>query len=151
MRHNKSPLNLVLINRKTRKVASNSSWLNVLKAHAHLNGDYQGIAGLLAQDSKKYLQHNAVVFKKQRKQDHENARARVQAKALLPLLVAIWGEQLPKHREPRRQNFANWVAKEFQNRKSEALSSATDLGYDELIDAERSARWWLDQLEKMQS
>lgn len=144
-------LHHVLINKTTGKVASNSSWLKAIKAHAYLYGDYQGIAGLLTKDGEKYLKHNAVVFKKQRKQDHENAKARVQAKALLPLLAAIWGEQLPRHRAPRRQDFAHWVAREFRNRNSAAFSSAVDRGYNELIDANRSARWWLDQLEKMQS
>ena len=151
MRYKSDLQSLVLINRKTEKVASNSSWLNALKAHAYMNGDLEGIAGLLAQGGKKYLRHNAVTFKKQRKQDHETAKARVQAKAMLPFLAATWGEQLPKHKAPRRHDFAKWVAKEFRNRQSAAFSYATDLGYHELIDAKRSARWWLDQLEKMQS
>jgi hypothetical protein len=151
MRNNKSNLNLVLINRKTKKVASNSSWLNALRAYAQLKGDHKGIAGLLAVDGKKYLRHNNVSAKIQRKQDHENAKARRQAKALLPLLAAIWGERLPKYKAPRRGDFVNWVTKAFNDRQSEAFILATKLGYNELIDAQRGQRWWLDQLKKMQS
>lgn len=152
-RNNPNMLELVLINRKTGKVASISSQFNILCVQAYLKNDFTGISRLFASKGATILRYNKLVLKQSRKpkSGHVNEHVRLQAKSILPVLAALWGEQLPKYRAPRRKDFANWVAKQFRDNGSCAFSYAAERGFDELLDAQRSARWWLDQLEKMQS
>ena len=61
---NKNESHLVLLNRKTGKIASSNSWLLALAARAHTIGDTSGIAGLLPQEqAKKLLVSNALSTK----------------------------------------------------------------------------------------
>jgi hypothetical protein len=149
----KTDEHIVLVNKKTGKVASTSTWLNLLAANFYASGRRHGIAGLLFAKGHAVLQHNEIEVKPKRSpaSGHVNANVRSQAKELIPALAVLWSDTLPIHRSPLRKDFAKWVAKEMDTPRSKAVLLAKNMGFDELLDAERSSRWWLDQLEKMQS
>ena len=143
----------VLVNRKTNRVASISSWLSILKARAFLKRDFRGIAGILAVGGAEILRCNKLSDKRKsyREFPHANETIRLQANALIPILATMWGQQLAAHREPRRLEFAKWIHTELTNGHSRAYAFACAQNFHDLLAAKRSARWWLDQLKKLQS
>lgn len=149
----------VLVNKKTGKVASTNHWLLALAACAHVNGDTSGIAGLLPQEhAKKMLVSNMLSTKVARKAIAGRLTDNIihQALGFLPQLAVLFVEQHPLHKTITRKNFCIWIVKQLADERSMAMRIALDHGYEDLIfntsgKRPRSARWWMDQLKKMQS
>ena len=100
---NKTESHLVLLNKKTGKVASTNNWLLVLAAHAHSTGDTSGVAGLLPQEqAKKLLVSNALSTKVARRAKEGRLTDNIsnQAVALLPQLAVLFVEQSPIISQP---------------------------------------------------
>ena len=156
---NKNESHLVFLNKKTGKVASSNSWLLALAAHAHCIGDKSGIAGLLPQDqAKKLLVSNELSIKVARRAKDGRLTDNIsnQAITLLPQLAVLFIEQHPIHKSITRKNFCDWVTKQLADEESFTYRNALHSGCENLIynttgDKPRSARWWLDQIKKMQS
>ena len=156
---NKNESHLVLQNKITGKVASTNKWLLALAAHAHCIGDTSGIAGLLPQEqAKKLLVSNELSTKVARRAKDGRLTDNIsdQAVTLLPQLAVLFGEQHPIHKTITRENFCVWVTKQLADETSVAYRNALHSGFENLIynttgDKPRSARWWLDQIKKMQS
>ena len=156
---NKTESHLVLLNKKTGKIASSNSWLLALAAHAHSVGETSGIAGLLPQEqAKKLLVSNKISTKVARtaKDGRLTGNIAVQAVTLLPQLAVLFGEQHLIHKTITRENFCLWVTKQLADETSFAFQNAINRGCEDLIqnttgNKPRSKRWWLDQIKKMQS
>lgn len=144
----------VLVNKGTKKVASSSNWLAALAAVAIANNDIAGIPSLLPiSKTKKLLKTNQLALKRQRgihvKKDSEIAR--YQAKQLVPTFAVIYGAQHLANRTPRRNEFCKWIVRELGNKASQAYKIAVDRNHHEVLQKTKNWRWWLNQLEKMQS
>ena len=156
---NKNESHLVLLNKKTDKIASSNSWLLALAAQTHNIDETSGIAGLLPQEqAKKLLVSNALSTKVARRAKAGRLTDKIsdQAVTLLPQLAVLFGEQHPIHKTITRENFCVWVTKQLADETSLAYRNALHSGCENLIynttgDTPRSARWWLDQIKKMQS
>ena len=156
---NKTKSHWVLLNKKTGKITSSNSWLLALAAHAHSIGETSGIAGLLPQEqAKKLLVSNALSTKVARRAKAGRLTDKIsdQAVTLLPQLAVLFGEQHPIHKTITRENFCVWITKQLADETSFAYRNALHSGCENLIynttgDKPRSARWWLDQIKKMQS
>lgn len=123
-------------------------------AYAHLKGDTQGIAGLLPhQKGKKLLANNYLAAKVKRPGviKPNRALAREQAKLMLPSLELIYRSTLKHHQKFLKKQFCTWVKSEINKPFSNAHKLATELGFDSIVEANHSVRWWMDQLKKMQS
>ena len=161
---NKNESHLVLLNKKTGKVASSNSWLLALAAQAYSMGDTSGIAGLLPQEqAKKLLVSNELSTKVARKAKDGRLTDNIsdQAVTLLPQLAVLFGDQHPTQKTITRKNFCKWVAKQLADETSNAYHKAVYKGFEDLIKATappdtdtdnrykpRSARWWQDQIKK---
>ena len=144
----------VLENIKTGKIASSNNWLNTLAAIAVMEDEASGIMAALPLDkAQQFLQHNKVVEKNKRSTRSNSARgnAREQAKKMIPYLAVIYEKTFTSDRPPRVNEFCQWVVWELQDRQSEANKDAVSKGLHDLIDANRTVRWWQDQIKKMQS
>ena len=156
---NKTRSHWVLLNKKTDKIASSNSWLLALAAHAHSIDETSGIAGLLPQEkAKKLLVSNALSTKVARRAKAGRLTDKIsdQAVTLLPQLAVLFGEQHPIHKTITRENFCVWITIQLADETSFAYRNALHSGCEHLIynttgDKPRSARWWLDQIKKMQS
>ena len=164
---NKTKSHWVLLNKKTDKIASSNGWLLALAAHAHSIDESSGIAGLLPQENaKKLLVSNKLSTKVARRAKDGRLTDNIsnQAVALLPQLAVLFVEQSPIHKTITRENFCVWVAKQLADETSNAYHKAVYKGFEDLIKATappdtdtdnrykpRSARWWQDQIKKMQS
>lgn len=139
----------VLENIKTGKIASSNNWLNTLAAIVVMEGEPSGITTVLPLDkAQRLLQRNKVVEKKPR---FKNNNSREQAKKMIPSLAALHGENLPNHKPPRINEFCKWAVRELQDPQSKIRKVAISKGFHDLIEARYTARWWQDQLKKMQS
>ena len=153
---NKTESHLVLLNKKTGKVASTNNWLLVLAARAHTSGDTSGIAGLLPQEqAKKLLVSNELSTKVARRAKDGRLTDNIsdQAVTLLPQLAVLFGDQHPIHKTITRENFCVWVTKQLADETSFASRNALHSGCEDLIYnttgyKPRSARWWQDQIKK---
>jgi len=149
----------VLLNKKTGKVASTNHWLLALAARAYLNRDTSGIAGLLPQEqAKKMLVSNMLSTKFVRRAQAGRFTDTVSNQAIdfLPQLAVLFGEQHPRHKTVTRKNFCSWIVSQLADESSIATRIALERGYEDLSlnttgDRPRSARWWQDQIKKMQS
>ena len=143
----------VLTNRKTGKISSSSNWLVALAAVAVTDQDNAGLASLLPQaKAKKLLTMNELSFRSQRGTVSPliNTQIRKEAKSFIPELAALWGEENPELRSPRRKDFCHWVVKCLLDKNSVAYKTAVDHDYYDILD-KTNWRWWLARLEKMQS
>jgi len=144
----------VLENIKTGKIASSNNWLNTLAAIAVLEDNSSGImAALPLNEARRLLQHNKVVEKNKRSTRSNSARGntREQAKKMMPYLAVSYQKTLPSDSPPRVNEFCKWVVLKLQDRQSEVNKDALSKGFHDLIDANRTKRWWQDQVKKMQS
>ena len=144
----------VLENKKTGKIASSSNWLNTLTAIAVMEDNCSGImAALPLNKARRLIQHNKVVEKNQRSTRSNSARGntREQAKKMIPYLAVSYQKSFTSDRPPRVNEFCQWVVLELQDRQSEVNKNAVSKGFHDLIDANRTKRWWQDQVKKMQS
>ena len=156
--HSRVPINnkkhQVFVSKRTGETASSNNWLVTLAGSAVLNKDYSGIVAILPlARAKRLLKFNKLVEKKARSVGRSSAResTRKQALAMIPKLAVLYGEQLPRHRPPRINEFCKWIVITLQDRASESSTYAESRRFYELIDANRNVRWWQDQLRKMQS
>ena len=139
----------VLENIKTGKLASSNNWLNTLAAIVVMEDESSGIMAVLPLDkAQRLLQRNKVVGKKPR---FKNNNSREQAKKMIPSLAALYGENLPNRKPPRVNEFCKWIVRELQDQQSKIRKVAISKGFYHLIEAKYTARWWQDQLKKMQS
>ena len=143
----------VLANKKTGRVSSSNDWLVRLAAIAVTTGDTGGIAALLPQSkARKLLAKNELVLRVKRGVRSKPIREelREQAKLFIPALAVLWGRETPKHRPPRRGEFCRWIVKSLQDPTTRAYKEAVRRQYNGLL-SQTGCRWWLAQLEKMQS
>lgn len=145
---------LVLVNKKTGRVASSNSWQIALASVACQGPNHSGILGLLPIAKASRLLKNNVL--QQRKKRGENGKivrllAREQARSLLPKLRSNYLDTSPKHRPFRCGDFCNWIVDQLRDDRSLESKLANQKGFDELIAADYSQRWWLDQLHNLQS
>jgi hypothetical protein len=143
-----------LVNKKTNLIASSNTFEISAASAAILNGDDSGIMAALPLDkAQMLLEKNKLVEKKSRHVAQGSVReiTRYQAKSMLPALGALFNQQLPPHRPPRINEFCRWIVAKLQARSSEAFILTESRGFHDLLDANRNARWWQDQLKKMQS
>ena len=146
--------NYALVNKKTNSIASSNTFGLSAAAAAVLNGDYSGImAGLPLDKAQILLENNKLIEKTPRQAAQGSVReiTRHQANFMLPALGALFNKQLPSHRPPRINEFCRWIVLNLRSRSSEAFILAESQGFHDLLDANRNARWWQQQLKKMQS
>ena len=144
----------VLVNKKTKAVASSNSFKISAAAAASVNGDLNGImAALPLEKAELLLEKNELVKKNSRNLVRDSVReiTRRQALEAIPTLAVFYHAQLPAYRPPRINEFCRWIVYSLRDRSSQASVYAVKQGFDELLDANRNARWWQDQLKKMQS
>ncbi|WP_044036895.1 hypothetical protein [Octadecabacter arcticus] len=147
-------VHLVLVNKKSGKVASSNTWLLALAAHAQILNDTSGIAGLLPQkEALKSLEKNTISVKTIRglKGGKLTEDVRNQAKAFLPRLADLFIENPQKNKSVTRTYFCSWITQQLAEPSSEAYNAAISNGLEDLIFSPRSVRWWMGQLEKTQS
>ena len=150
----KEGFHLALTNKKTGRLASNNTWQLSLASYAVESIDNSGILCLLPQTkAKNLLKYNQLQYKK-RRSIHLNTAAklaRIQAHAFIPVLIILYKEAIPSYKTFRAYEFSKWIVKSLNDRNSSATIYANQNGFDEIIDKVPSARWWQDQLNKMQS
>jgi hypothetical protein len=151
-----------LVNRKTGKLASGTTWLLDLAACSVALGHTKGLPSLLPQQkAAKLLQYNELrPFKAQKKQKQGSKAAtspselRTLARQALPVIAAYYTVRVIPHKKPsevNRKGFAAWIVREMGVPGSGLnlhLSQSDD--FPGLVETVRGERWWLDQL-KMQS
>jgi hypothetical protein len=146
-------LHYVLVNKKTGKVASKSNWLTAMAAVALLNEDNSGVSSLLPQaEAKKLLAKNDLDIRLQRGAETNKKKtelARAHAKTIIPILAVLWEKEKPSNRPPRRGDFCRWIVKCRQD-EDNRNNIFNNIDFY-LIPSGASWRWWLAQLEKMQS
>lgn len=150
----KSGYHWVLVNNKTKRSASSSNWFLNLSAVAVINNDVSGLPSLLDHvTARKLLVKNSLVLTPERTKTDKPIRSkkRQEAKEFIPTLAALYGNKLPSHRPPRRQDFCKWVVASLNNVMSDSYKIAEKNGYEEILFKPSTWRWWLSQLEKMQS
>ena len=144
----------VLVNKKSGKVASSHSWLLALAAFAHMKGYSSGIAGLLPLiQAEKLLHKNQVTFKTVRGHKSDNLRniIRSQAKSFLPFAIVEFEKQRRVFKLTTKKDFSAWIVKALADVRSYLYKTAENMGYDEILELQRTPRWWQDQLKKLQS
>ena len=144
----------VLVNKKSGKVASSHSWLLALAAVAHLKGNTSGILGLLPlMQAEKLLHKNEVTFKTVRghKGDNLRRRTRSQAKSFLPNAIIEFERKRRVFKLFTKKDLSAWIVQALSDPYSYLYKKAQNMGYDEILELQRSPRWWQDQLKKLQS
>jgi hypothetical protein len=151
-----------LVNRKTDKLASGTTWLLDLAACSVALGHTKGLPSLLPQQkAAKLLQHNELrPFKAQKKQKQVKKAAtspselRTLANQAIPAIAVYYTVKVIPWKKPtevNRKGFVAWIVREMRVPGSDLnryLSGSTD--FQGLVETVRGERWWLDQL-KMQS
>lgn len=144
----------VFVNKATKNVASTNSWLLELTALSQLTGHNAGIPSLLPhQKVLKLLESNNFISKRLRgtKSDQVTANVRLEAKAMLPYMAALFGEKQAGGTLVTKNAFCAWIIKQLQDQSSEVYETAAICELYDLLENPRSERWWMDQLKKMQS
>jgi hypothetical protein len=144
----------VFVNRATKNVASTNSWLLELTALSQLSGHIAGIPSLLPhQKVLNLLESNNFISKRLRgtKSDQVTANVRLEAKAMLPYMAALFGETQAGGTLVTKNAFCAWIIKQLQDQSSEAYETAAICELYDLLENPRSTRWWRDQLNKRQS
>lgn len=146
-----------LVNRRTGRLASSTTWLIDLAAVAVALGDNSGIASLLPRvRAKKLIRFNTLkAFYSQQKTDAGSvptAPAHFRALTLqaLPLIAATYLEQKrissPKH--VTRKRFISWILAEINTTKSGLCIELKRRGYLQLVGMNYSRGWWEKLLKK---
>lgn len=151
-----------LVNKKTDRLASSSTWLLDLAACAVSLGHSTGIASLLPlARAKRLLVNNTLKSFKRQKitkgrkiavTSHGDLRAL--AEAAIPAIAVFYGQKIVATKpitSVNRKGFVHWLVRELRNPNSQLnrhLLSRRDLAG--LAETRRSERWWLDRV-KMQS
>ena len=106
----------VLVNKKTGKVASSNNWLLALAAHAQTQRNTSGIASLLSHDkAKRTLVRNELALKPMRgiKNDQVTANVRLEARAMLPYMAAVFGEKKSGCAAVSKNEFCTWITEQL--------------------------------------
>ena len=151
---NGKSIHLVLVNKKSGKVASSHSWLLALAAVARMKGNSSGISSLLPLiQAEKLLHKNQVTFKTVRAQKDGNLRhiIRSQAKSFLPFAIVEFERKSRVFKLVTKKDFSVWISKALSDTGSYLYKTAENMGYDEILELQRTPRWWQDQLKKLQS
>ena len=151
---NGNSIHPVLVNKKTGKVASSHSWLLALAAVAHMKGNTSGISGLLPlMQAEKLLHKNEVTFKTVRGHKGDNLRhiTRSQAKSFLPYAIIEFERKRRIFKLLTKKDLSAWIVQALSDPYSYLYNKAQNMGYDEILELQRSPRWWQDQLKKLQS
>ena len=151
---NGKSIHLVLVNKKSGKVASSHSWLLALAAVARMKGNSSGISSLLPLiQAEKLLHKNQVTFKTVRGHKSDNLRniIRSQAKSFLPFAIVEFEKQRRVFKLTTKKDFSAWIVKALADVGSYLYKTAENMGYDEILELQRTPRWWQDQLKKLQS
>ena len=151
-RHEKDDLHhLVFVNKATKNVASTNSWLLELTALSQLTGHNAGIPSLLPhQKVLRLLESNSLISKRLRgtKSDQVTANVRLEAKAMIPYMAALFGEKQVEGNLVTKNAFCAWIIKQLQDQSSEVYETAATCELNDLLENPRSTRWWRDQLNK---
>ena len=144
----------VLVNKKTGKVASSNNWLLALAAHAQTQRNTSGVASLLSHDkAKRTLVRNELALKPMRgiKNDQVTANVRLEARAMLPYMAAVFGEKKSGCAAVSKNEFCTWITEQLYDPLSDMYKTAAVCELNDLLENPRPKRWWQDQLNKMQS
>jgi len=142
----------VLVNNKTKRSASSSNWLLALTAVAVIKNQVIGLPSLLNHvKARKLLIKNSLVLIPERAKAAKaiGGKRRQEAKEFIPTLAVLYGNKLPSHRPPRRQDFCKWVVATMKDGTSKAYEIAEQRKYNEILFNPPRWRWWLSQLGKM--
>ena len=145
-----------LVNKRTGKLASSSTWLLDLAACAVVGGDYKGIPALLPQNkAKKLLIHNELKKFKRHKsieadsgQESSHAALRVLACKALPTIAVFYIQNAVGNRLPSQVNkkgFRGWLMSQLAIPDSALnifLKNHTE--FSALAELKRADNWWLD-------
>lgn len=145
---------LVLVSKKSGKVASTNTWLLALAAHAQISDETSGIASLLPQQKAlKLLEKNtlSIISIRGSKGGKLAESIRNQAKASTPWLAALFLKNHRKNKLVTRKDFCFWITQQLYDPSSKAYRLAILKGLEDLLSRPRSVRWWRDQLKKRQS
>lgn len=144
----------VLVNKRSRKVASSHYWLLALATLSRIEGHSSGLSSLLPlQQAEKSLRKNEIVYKVKRGKSSNTLTksVRAQAKSILPFATAEFCKMQNPYRLVTKKDFSKWIVETLLDQTSQIYKRLTNMGYDELLTSERSHRWWQDQIKKMQS
>lgn len=151
-----------LVNKKTGKLASSTTWLLDLAACSVVLGHTKGLPSLLPQQkAAKLLEHNELLpFQAQRKQKlggktaTSPAQLRVLAQQAMPAIAVYYIVKVIHGKKPtevNRKGFVAWITREVGDPRSGLNQHLLGLAdFRALAETVRGERWWLDQL-KMQS
>ncbi len=151
-----------LVNKKTGRLASSSTWLVDLAACAVSLGHSTGIASLLPlAHAQRLLVNNTLkpfkrqkIIKARKIAPTSHGDLRTLAEAAIPAIAVFYGEKIVATKAitaVNRKGFVHWLVRELQSPNSQLnryLLSLPDLAG--LAETQRAHRWWLDRL-KMQS
>ena len=143
-----------MVNKKSGKVASSHSWLLALAAVAHMKGNISGILSLLPlMQAEKLLRKNEMTFKTVRGHKGGSLRhiTRSQAKSFLPCAIVEFGRKRRVFKLLTKKDLSAWIVQALSDPYSYLYKKAQNMGYDEILELQRSPRWWQDQLKKLQS
>ena len=138
----------VLVNRKSGKISSSSSEINILRVKVYLSGDNRGIMHPLYSAGKKLYKSNNIQTKRARKpkDGNNNQILRHQARELLVPLALLYDSGRPQHLLPSRIKFAKWISEQLRIEGSEVHYLALKHNFHDLFDTPRGFQWWLQQL-----
>ena len=151
-----------LVNKRTGKRASNTTWLLDLAACAVVLEQDAGLPSLLPQDKgRKLLEYNELKpFKRHKPAASEknvatsHSEMRRLAQKAMPSIAAYYALNVVTDRPTKavnRKGFAHWISREMADKKGGLNRHLLRLPkFAPLAETDRSERWWLDQL-KMQS
>ena len=146
-----------LVNKRTGKLASSSTWLLDLAACAVVGGDIKGIPALLPQsEAQKLLVHNELKKFNRHKsvkadsgQESSHADLRVLACKALPTIAVFYIENVVGNRLPSQVNkkgFRGWLLGQLAI-PSSALNTflKNHPEFSALAELKRADNWWLDR------
>lgn len=144
----------VLANKKTGKVASSNNWLLALAAHTQTQRNTSGVASLLSHDkAKRTLVRNELALKPMRgiKNEQVTANVRLEARAMLPYMAAVFGEKKFGCAAVSKNEFCTWITEQLYAPLSDMYKTAAVCELNDLLENPHPKRWCQDQLNKMQS
>lgn len=147
-----------LVNKKTGKLASSSTWLIDLAACAVHLGDTQGLAGLLPQEKAKKLLNSNVLkpFKRHKNRLHgkglevSKRELRELACRSFPYIAAFYTLEVIPNKPPEtvnRKGFRAWLITALSDPDSSLNKNLSKhKEFQALAQLKRSDDWWQDRL-----
>lgn len=146
-----------LVNKRTGKLASSSTWLVDLAACAVVGGDNSGLPDLLPQqDAKKLMLHNELKKFNHHKSgkaisgdESSHAELRVLACKAIPTIAVFYIHNVVGNRQPAQVNekgFRVWLMGELSVPSSDLNGFLRKhLQFSALAELKRKDNWWLDR------